>query len=83
MRSNEVAKLLRKWIESNQFKGWSDYMVEETIEELEMTNFSFDELTPKEQVSSRPMFAPHPTDYVPTEKEAVVESDETDNWLTF
>ena len=83
MRANEVAQLLRKWTESNQFSGWSDYMVERTIEELEMTNFSFDELTPKEKVSSRPMFAPQSTEYVPTEKEAIVVSDETDNWLTF
>lgn len=83
MRSNEVAQLLRKWTESSQFSGWSDYMVERTIKQLEIDDFSFDELTPKEQVSSRPVFAPQPTDYVPTEKEAIVVSDETDNWLTF
>ena len=83
MRSNEVAQLLRKWTESNQFKGWSDYMVERTIKQLETDDFSFDELTPKEQVSSVPEFVPKFADYVPTEKEAIIESNEMDNWLTF
>tara|TARA_X000001382_G_scaffold8143_2_gene5931 strand:- start:7230 stop:7487 length:258 start_codon:yes stop_codon:yes gene_type:complete len=85
MRSKEVAQLLKKWTQSQEFKGWSDYMVDRTIEALDSSDFSFDDLNP--QVKT---FVPYveeddlpKDDNQDSSPKIVVPRTSSNDWLTF
>lgn len=86
MTSKEVASLLTKWTESNEFKEWNDYMVHRTIAALEKGNFEFDNLT-KKTCQDEPDFSTTDEEQeIEPEQEQVCEptkSQATDNWLKF
>ena len=87
MRSKEAAQLLRKWIESQQFKGWSDYWVQRVIDQLEADDFFFSELTPSEKVQIPQLDEEDPSttdiEVQPAQQAAVALKTSTDNWLQF
>tara|TARA_R110000787_G_scaffold175508_1_gene287911 strand:- start:538 stop:795 length:258 start_codon:yes stop_codon:yes gene_type:complete len=82
--SKEVAAMLKKWTQSNEFREFNDHMVDRTIIALEKSDFEFGDLTERKEIIVDDFVEDESEEESSEEKTFVQpESRATDNWLSF